>query len=83
MGAIDEQHKCKLESRMEKVEGSLSCYLKEGIELKTEFKALKEIVSDIRDSMKWLARTLTGAILVALVGIMITLIKGMQEGKIQ
>ena len=33
MGAIDEQeHKCKLESRMEKVEGSLSCYLKEGIE---------------------------------------------------
>ena len=78
MGAIDEQeHKCKLESRMEKVEGSLSCYLKEGIELKTEFKALKEIVSDIRDSMKWLSRTLTGAILVALVGIMITLIKGM------
>ena len=78
MGAIDEQeHKCKLESRMEKVEGSLSCYLKEVIELKTEFKALKEIVSDIRDSMKWLSRTLTGAILVALVGIMITLIKGM------
>ena len=78
MGAIDEQeHKCKLESRMEKVEGSLSCYLKEGIELKTEFKALKEIVSDIRDSMKWLSRTLTGAILVALVGIIITLIKGM------
>ena len=78
MGAIDEQeHKCKLESRMEKVEGNLSCYLKEGIELKTEFKALKEIVSDIRDSMKWLSRTLTGAILVALVGIMITLIKGM------
>ena len=78
MGAIDEQeHKCKLESRMEKVEGSLSCYLKEGIELKTEFKALKEIVSDIRDSMKWLSRTLTGAILVALLGIMITLIKGM------
>ena len=78
MGAIDEQeHKCKLESRMEKVEGSLSCYLKEGIELKAEFKALKEIVSEIRDSMKWLSRTLTGAILVALVGIMITLIKGM------
>ena len=78
MGAIDEQeHKCKLESRMEKVEGNLSCYLKEVIELKTEFKALKEIVSDIRDSMKWLSRTLTGAILVALVGIMITLIKGM------
>ena len=78
MGAIDEQeHKCKLESRMEKVEGSLSCYLKEVIELKTEFKALKEIVSDIRDSMKWLSRTLTGAILVALVGIIITLIKGM------
>ena len=62
---------------MEKVEGNLSCYLKEVIELKTEFKALKEIVSDIRDSMKWLSRTLTGAILVALVGIMITLIKGM------
>ena len=78
MGALDEQeHKCKLESRMEKVEGSLSCYLKEGIELKTEFKALKEIVSDIRDSMKWLSRTLTGAILVALVSVMITLIKGM------
>ena len=74
MGAIDEQeHKCKLESRMEKVEGSLSCYLKEVIELKTEFKALKEIVSDIRDSMKWLSRTLTGAILVALVGIIIAL----------
>ena len=40
MGAIDEQeHQCKLESRMEKVEGSLSCYLKEGIELKAEFAA--------------------------------------------
>ena len=77
MGAEEKTHNCKLESRMEKVEGSLSCYLKEVIELKTEFKALKEIVSDIRDSMKWLSRTLTGAILVALVGIMITLIKGM------
>ena len=75
--AEENGHKCKLESRMEKVEGSLSCYLKEGIELKTEFKALKEIVSDIRDSMKWLSRTLTGAILVALVGIIITLIKSM------
>ena len=61
MGAIDEQeHKCKLESRMEKVEGSLSCYLKEGIELKAEFKALKEIVSDIRDSMKCYQEHLQG-----------------------
>ena len=77
MGAEEKTHNCKLESRMEKVEGSLSCYLKEVIELKIEFKALKEIVSDIRDSMKWLSRTLTGAILVSLVGIMITLIKGM------
>ena len=78
MGAIDEQeHQCKLESRMNKVENSLGCYLKDSIELKSEFKALKDIVSDIRDSMKWLSRTLTGAILVALVGIMITLIKGM------
>ena len=77
MGAIDEQHKCKLESRMNKVENSLGCYLKDSIELKSEFKALKDIVSDIRDSMKWLSRTLTGAILVALVGIIITLIKGM------
>ena len=77
MGAEENWHHCKLESRMEKVEGSLSCHVKEGIELKTEFKALSEIVSDIRDSMKWLSRTLTGAILVALVGIMITLIKSM------
>jgi len=29
MGTIDEQeHKCKLESQMEKVEGSLSCYIR-------------------------------------------------------
>lgn len=77
MGEEENGHHCKLEKRMEKVESNLSCYLKEGIELKTEFKALKEIVSDIRDSMKWLSRTLTGAILVALVGIMITLIKSM------
>ncbi len=75
--AEENGHHCKLESRMEKVEGSLSCYMREGIELKAEFKALKEIVSDIRDSMKWLSRTLTGAILVAFVGIMITLIKSM------
>ena len=78
MGAIDEQeHKCKLESRMEKVEGSLSCYVREGIELKTEFKSLKEMVSEIRDSMKWLSRTLTGAIVVAFVGLFVAMIKSM------
>ena len=75
--AEENGHQCKLESRMEKVEGSLSCYMKEGIELKTEFKALKEIVSEIRDSMKWLSRTLTGAIIVALVGLFVAMIKSM------
>ena len=77
MGAEENWHQCKLESRMEKVESNLGCYVKDSIELKSEFKALKDIVSDIRDSMKWLSRTLTGAILVSLVGVMITLIKGM------
>ena len=75
--AEENGHHCKLEGRMDKVESSLGCYVKDSIELKSEFKALKDIVSDIRDSMKWLSRTLTGAILVALVGVMITLIKGM------
>ena len=75
--AEENGHKCKLESRMDKVESSLCCYVKDSIELKSEFKALRDIVSDIRDSMKWLSRTLTGAILVALVGIIIALIKGM------
>ena len=75
--AEENGHQCKLESRMEKVEGSLSCYMKEGIELKTEFKALKEMVSEIRDSMKWLSRTLTGAIIVALVGLFVAMIKSM------
>ena len=75
--AEENGHRCILESRMEKVEGSLSCYMKEGIELKTEFKALKEIVSEIRDSMKWLSRTLTGAIIVALVGLFVAMIKSM------
>ena len=51
--------------------------MKEGIELKTEFKSLKDIVADIRDSMKWLSRTLTGAIIVALVGLFVTMIKSM------
>ena len=77
MGAEENGHHCKLESRMDKIESNLGCYVKDSIELKSEFKALKDIVSDIRDSMKWLSRTLTGAILVALVGVMITLIKGM------
>lgn len=77
MSAEENGHRCILESRMEKVEGSLSCYVKEGIELKTEFKALKEMVSEIRDSMKWLSRTLTGAIIVALVGLFATMIKSM------
>ena len=75
--AEENGHQCKLESRMEKVEGSLSCYMKEGIELKTEFKSLKEMVSEIRDSMKWLSRTLTGAIIVALVGLFVAMIKSM------
>ena len=75
--AEENGHQCKLESRMEKVEGSLSCYMKEGIELKTEFKSLKDIVSEIRDSMKWLSRTLTGAIIVALVGVFVAMIKSM------
>ena len=75
--AEESGHRCILESRMEKIEGSLSCYMKEGIELKTEFKALKEIVSEIRDSMKWLSRTLTGAIIVALVGLFVAMIKSM------
>mgnify|MGYP006381503913 FL=1 len=75
--AEENGHRCILEGRMEKVEGSLSCYMKEGIELKTEFKSLKEIVSEIRDSMKWLSRTLTGAIIVALVGLFVAMIKSM------
>ena len=75
--AEENGHHCKLESRMEKVEGSLSCYMREGIELKTEFKSLKEMVSEIRDSMKWLSRTLTGAIIVALVGLFVAMIKSM------
>ena len=75
--AEENGHRCKLESRMEKVEGSLSCYMKEGIELKTEFKSLKEMVSEIRDSMKWLSRTLTGAIIVALVSLFVAMIKSM------
>ena len=75
--AEENGHQCKLEKRMEKVEGSLSCYMKEGIELKTEFKSLKEMVSEIRDSMKWLSRTLTGAIIVALVGLFVAMIKSM------
>ena len=75
--AEEREHHCKLENRIEKVENSLSCYVKEGIELKTEFKSLKDIVSDIRDSMKWLSRTLTGAIIVALVGLFVAMIKSM------
>ena len=77
MSAEENGHRCILESRMEKVEGSLSCYVREGIELKTEFKSLKEMVSEIRDSMKWLSRTLTGAIIVALVGLFVAMIKSM------
>ena len=70
-------HHCKLEGRMEKVEGSLSCYMREGIELKTEFKSLKDIVSDIRDSMKWISRTIIGSVIVALVTVTFALIKSM------
>ena len=77
MSAEENGHQCILEKRMEKVEGSLSCYVKESIELKTEFKSLKDIVSEIRDSMKWLSRTLTGAIIVALVGLFVAMIKSM------
>lgn len=75
--AEDGEHYCKLESRMEKVEGSLSCYVREGIELKTEFKSLKDIVSDIRDSMKWISRTIIGSVIVALVTVTFALIKNM------
>ena len=75
--AEEKEHYCKLENIMEKVENSLSCYVKEGIELKTEFKSLKDIVADIRDSMKWLSRTLTGAIIVALVSLLVAMIKSM------
>ena len=77
MAEEEKEHHCKLENRMEKLESSLSCYVKEGIELKTEFKSLKDIVADIRDSMKWLSRTLTGAIIVALVSLFIAMIKSM------
>ena len=73
----EKEHYCKLEGRFEKIENNLSCYMKEGIELKTEFKSLKDIVADIRDSMKWLSRTLTGAIIVALVGLFVAMIKSM------
>ena len=73
----DGEHHCKLESRMEKVESSLSCYVREGIELKTEFKSLKDIVSDIRDSMKWISRTIIGSVIVALVTVTFALIKSM------
>jgi hypothetical protein len=75
--AEENGHQCKLEGRMEKVEGSLSCYMREGIELKTEFKSLKDIVSDIRDSMKWISRTIIGSVIVALVTVTFALIKNM------
>ena len=75
--AEENGHHCKLEGRMEKVEGSLSCYMMEGIELKTEFKSLKDIVSDIRDSMKWISRTIIGSVIVALVTVTFALIKNM------
>ena len=75
--AEESGHHCKLESRMEKVEGSLSCYVREGIELKAEFKSLKDIVSDIRDSMKWISRTIIGSVIVALVTVTFALIKSM------
>ena len=75
--AEENGHHCKLEGRMEKVEGSLSCYIREGIELKTEFKSLKDIVSDIRDSMKWISRTIIGSVIVALVTVTFALIKSM------
>jgi hypothetical protein len=75
--AEENGHHCKLEGRMEKVEGSLSCYVREGIELRTEFKSLKDIVSDIRDSMKWISRTIIGSVIVALVTVAFTLIKSM------
>jgi hypothetical protein len=75
--AEESGHQCKLEGRMEKVEGSLSCYMREGIELKTEFKSLKDIVSDIRDSMKWISRTIIGSVIVALVTVTFALIKNM------
>ena len=73
----EREHRCKLENRMEKVESNLSCYVREGVELKTEFKALKDIVSEIRDSMKWLSRTLTGSIIIAIVGLFVAMIKSM------
>jgi hypothetical protein len=75
--AEENGHHCKLEGRMEKVEGSLSCYMREGIELKTEFKSLKDIVSDIRDSMKWISRTIIGSVIAALVAVTFALIKNM------
>lgn len=75
--AEESGHQCKLEGRMEKVEGSLSCYMREGIELKTEFKSLKDIVSDIRDSMKWISRTIIGSVIAALVAVTFALIKNM------
>jgi hypothetical protein len=75
--AEENGHQCKLEGRMEKVEGSLSCYMREGIELKTEFKSLKDIVSDIRDSMKWISRTIIGSVIAALVAVTFALIKNM------
>ena len=75
--AEENEHRCKLEGRMEKVEGSLSCYVREGIELRTEFKSLKDIVSDIRDSLKWINRTIIGSVIAALVTITFALIKSM------
>jgi hypothetical protein len=75
--AEENGHHCKLEGRMEKVEGSLSCYVREGIELRTEFKSLKDIVSDIRDNLKWISRTIIGSVIVTLVTVTFALIKSM------
>lgn len=75
--AEENGHHCKLEGRMEKVEGSLSCYMREGIELKTEFKSLKDIVSDIRDNLKWISRTIIGSVIVTLITVTFALIKSM------
>ena len=70
--AEENGHHCKLEERMNICERKISDMDKTSIVLTESLKSLSNTVTEIRDGLKWLNRTILGAVVLAILGLVLT-----------
>ena len=69
------EHQCKLEDRMKICERMISDTDKTTAVMAENFKNLNTTVSEIKESLKWFTRTVTGALILSSISTFIALTK--------